>query len=142
MIQPRVSDFIESLQPIASEVSVEAARDLAAHFGGTRLYVPQNWRADLDINVIGETMAQQLCKLFGPERIEIPLMPFTPEALKRFTDELRVLGRSNGEIARLLGVSYRTVTRMSSGAAPLTRKRRRAFDDRQIDLEELIARSR
>ncbi|MCA0425646.1 MAG: hypothetical protein LCH61_20450 [Proteobacteria bacterium] len=142
MIQPRVSDFIESLQPVASEVGVETARELVKYFGGTRLFIPQHWTADLNINVIGETVAKQLCRLFGPERIAIPMTPFKLEAQKRFTDELRESGCSNSEIARALGVSYRTVTRMSSGTALLTRKRHRLLDDRQIDLEELLAKFR
>jgi hypothetical protein len=142
MIQPRVSDFIESLQPIASEVSVEAARDLATHFGGTRLYVPRTWRPELDVNAIGEVAAQKLCIMFGPERIDIPRMPFTAEALKKFVDEMRAQGQSNGAIARELGLSWRTVTRLSTTTSPLTGKRRRVLDDRQIDIEELISNSR
>ncbi len=142
MIRPRVSDFIESLQPIASEVSVEAARDLATHFGGTRLYVPRTWRPELDVNAIGEAAAQKLCNMFGPERIDIPRMPYTAEALKKFVDGMRAQGQSNGAIARALGLSWRSVTRLSTTTSLLTGKRRRVPDDRQITIFEMIERER
>ena len=140
-IEPKVSDFIDSLQPIAAEISVNAARNLTLHFGGTRLYVPRAWRSEADVNVIGEEDARKLCALFGPERIDIPRMPFTPQALKRLVDALRLDGRSNAEIARELGLSWRTVTRLSTVTPDysiLTKKRGRVSDSRQVDLEEWL----
>jgi hypothetical protein len=135
MITPRVKDFVDGLQGIADFIGADAARAISTHFGGTKLYVPRNWREDIDINVIGVEEAQKLCRHFGAERIDVPLMPFTAEALRRFVSALRAENRSNAEIARAIGVSWRTVTRMGQNAPPLTKGRVRVSDERQSDLE-------
>ena len=140
-ISAEVGDFVDSLQPIASEIGVETAVQMAQHFGGSRLYVPATWRETLDLNVVGVDEAQKLCSLFGPERIDIPKMPWTVPALKRFVERMRSAGLSNGEIARSLGVSWRTVTRLATGVV-LTNGRRRATDERQGDLVDWLSRTR
>lgn len=137
MIETRVSDLTEGIQPIAEQMGVEMTLKLVKHFGGSRLYIPQRWNASLDLNVLGEDVAQTLCSLFGPERIDLPLMPYTATALKRYADALRGAGQTNGEIARTLGISWRTVARLST-TAPLTTKRRRALDARQLDIEDFL----
>lgn len=140
MIVLAVEDFVADLQPIASEIGVQAARDLVSQFGGTRLYVPKHWRPELAFNaVIGESLGQQLCQLFGPERIEMPIVAFTKAGAVRIAQALHTEGRLHNEIARELGMSRRNVTRLLSGApAPLTRGRKRVRDERQVDLEELL----
>ncbi|QCI65648.1 hypothetical protein [Phreatobacter stygius] len=134
---PEVEDFTEALQPIAAEVGVDAARALVTHFGGTRLYVPKIWRDSLDLNVIGVDAAKDLCRLFGPEKIDIPKVAYSAASLQRLTLRLRGKGLSNAEIARAVGLSWRTVTRYTH-RAPLPAKRQRATDPRQIDIEDLI----
>lgn len=138
MIEPRVDDFLDSLQPIASEMSPAIVMDLVAHFAGRRLYVPKQWRADLDLNVLGEENARRLCELFGPERIDIARSPFTRRALQRFAKDLSGEGLRTGEIAHRLGVSYRTIERFATGPI-LTKSRRRRVDERQIDIVDWLS---
>lgn len=140
-LSPQVDDFIESLQPIASEIGVGTAIALTTHFGGSRLYVPLKWRETLDLNVLGVEEAQKLCQMFGPERIDIPKMPWTVAALRRFVAQMRSEGGSNGEIARQIGVSWRTVTRLAGAPSNLTNRRGRATDEQQGDLVDWLSRS-
>lgn len=141
MITPRVEDFIDSLQPIAAEISIQAAWNLCKLFGGTRLYVPKVWRQDAEVNAIGEADAIKLCALFGPERIDIPRMGFTTRAQVKFMDAMRRDGHSNAAIAREIGLSWRTVARLAHAPAHsllLTKKRGRVSDSRQVDLVEWL----
>lgn len=140
-IEPRVEDFLDSLQPIASEMSPDVVMDLVKHFAGRRLYVPGRWREDLDLNVLGIDRARRLCELFGPERIDIARSPFTRRAIQRFAQELAEKGLRSGEIAHTLGLSYRTIERIS-GATILTKARRRSVDERQIDLVDWLSTAR
>ncbi len=137
MIEPRVGDFLDSLQPIASEMSPAVVLDLVKHFAGRRLYVPGRWREDLDINILGDDCARRLCELFGPERIDIARCPYTRRALQRFAKELAEQGMRSGEIAHSLGVSYRTIERIATSTI-LTKARRRPVDERQIDLVDWL----
>jgi hypothetical protein len=141
MIEIKVCDFIDTLVPIASELGVELVLELVKHFGGCRLYIPQRWNRALDINVVGDDMAQRLCQLFGPERIDIPIMAYKPCALQRFAVLLREDGYDNNQIAVQLGMSYRTVMRYIHHA-PLTKDKKIAFDDKQMDIENYIARTK
>lgn len=138
MIEPRVDDFLDSLQPIAEQMDPAVVMDLVTHFAGRRLYVPKQWRADLDLNVLGEERARRLCELFGPDRIDIARSPFTRRALQRFAKDLAGRGMRAGEIAHSLGVSYRTIERIATGSI-LTKARRRPVDERQIDIVDWLS---
>jgi len=139
-IEPRVGDFLDSLQPIASELGPALVVDLVKHFAGSRLYVPARWRDDLKLNAVGEERARRLCEMFGPERIDIPRIPWTPAAIRRFARELADRKLTASEIAREIGISYRTIERALSGTPVLTGRRRRPTDERQIDLVDWLAR--
>lgn len=138
MIEPRIGDFLDELQPIAAEISVDAAWALSRHFRKTRVYIPKRWHEGLDLNVIGADAARALCELFGPERIDVPEIPFTPAALRRFVVDARKSGVPNGKIGLALGISHRTVTRLAAGARVLTSRRGRVNDSRQIDLVDWL----
>jgi hypothetical protein len=132
-MQPRVPDFVDSLQPLASELGVDAVVALVRHFGGTRLYVPQTLRDDSPLMVLGEATALALCRMFGPERLDIPRTPYRREALVRWVTELRAAGETNNGIARKLEVGYRFVQEALQGL-PQKPVRVRAVDARQISL--------
>ena len=137
-LDPQVEDLLDGLQPIAAELGVGATLAIVRHYGGARVYVPRRWTPDLDLNTaLGGAAAAALCARFGPERIDIPRNPFSTPALQRFVAELRRDGLPNNRIALVLGLSWRTVTRLT-GEAPAPRRARRAPDPRQIDIEELL----
>lgn len=138
MIEPTEDDFTEGLQPIAAVLGVETVRDIVRHFGGTRLYIPRNWREGLPLDVLGEERARRLCERFGPERIEIPLVPWTHSAILRFVTAMDRAGRTSGEIARELGVSYKRVQRSRTATGLTGPRRRRLVDDRQIDMVDWL----
>lgn len=139
MINPAVEDFVEGMVPIAAELGVEVARELVRQFGGTRLYVPRAWREQLPLNVVGEEIARQLCERFGPERIDFPLVPWTPDAIVRFVGEMQRTGSTNSDMARELGVSYKRIQRARSGQhLPASSRRLRIADQRQIDLVDWL----
>lgn len=139
MIEPRVEDFIDSLQPLAAELGVPATLEIVRRFGGARLYVPRRWREELELNAIGIEAARALCARFGPERIDIPRTPFTAQALVRTLQAMRADGATNGQIAVALGMSWRTVTRLAAGRADGPAGRRRRVDERQTDLVDYLA---
>jgi hypothetical protein len=139
VIEPVTDDFIDGLQPIASELGVAFVRELVRHFGGTRVYVPRAWREGLPLNVLGDEQVRKLCTMFGPERIDIPLVPWTGAAIVRFASQLEAAGHNVGEIAREIGVSHRRIQRWrKSGGVIAGPRRRRAHDERQIDLVDWL----
>lgn len=139
-LDPQVGDFLDGLQPIAAELGPAATLAIVRHYGGARLYVPRRWTEALELNeTLGVDVARALCAGFGPERIDIPRNPFTVAALRGYGERLRREGLSNGQIARALGLSWRTVTRLTGATTALPRARRRV-DERQIDIEEFTGR--
>lgn len=140
--QPEATDFCETLAPIAAEIGTGVALALSRQFGGMRLYIPQVWRADLDLNVLGTEPAQKLCRMFGPERVEIPIVPFTADAIGRFSASLAAQGLTSSEIARTLGVSWKRIQRARSRAGqPMPQEARaKAKDTRQIDILDWLNR--
>jgi hypothetical protein len=134
---PRVDDFVDSLQPLASELGVDAVIALVQHFGGTRLYIPQTPRDDSPLMVLGSEVAALLCKLFGPERLDIPKTAFRREALVAWVTALRRQGETNNAIARQLDVGYRFVQEAVAGlpVKPSNGSNRgRISDTRQMSL--------
>lgn len=140
-LDPQVGDFLDGLQPIAAELGAPATLEIVRFYGGARLYVPRRWTQSLDLNeALGNEAAATLCARFGPERIDIPIQPFTVKALARFVDRLREEeGLTNGQIARTLGVSWRTVTRLTGGERSHAPRLRRRADARQVDLVDWLS---
>jgi hypothetical protein len=88
---------------------------LLTHWGGLPVYVPM--RADPDhqiARIAGQKVAEVLSRLYGGERILMPLgAAFRRERLRRRIAELKAAGLNNCEIARRLGVHLRQVQRLS-----------------------------
>lgn len=132
-----IDDLAESLQPVAAELGVPAALALVQHFGGMRVAVPVHWREGHDLNAIGEEAAKRLCAAFARDRLEVPLSAWSPAGRQRLIREMEKSGSTRSQIARALGISWRTAT--DGGKALLTSRPRRGSDVRQTDLEEWIA---
>lgn len=76
-------------------------------FGGRRLYVPGAIAADHEIAaVVGESAATRLSSRYAPSTIRVPL------ARMIRARHYRANGRSNGQIATLLGVTETAVDKM------------------------------
>jgi hypothetical protein len=135
-----VDDIVDSLAGIAEQMGVETALRFAAQFGGTRLYVPSTWRSELPLNLLGEEAARELSRMFGPETIDVPKCPWRAEAVARIAAEMRRAGLTVNEIALALDLSWRTINKALSGRPLLTRGRSRRLDERQIDMDDWLAR--
>lgn len=111
------------LVDVATVAGVRAALELAAEFGGRRLYIPKRMHVDHPIaRAIGMEAAPKLAALWPAERVLIPLGPCADGARKRA--HIRKLldgGRSVTEIVRALRCHERTVYRVkrSGGGDPL-----------------------
>lgn len=111
-----VADLPPLLATIAEHAGTAAAYDIARLYGGTRVTVPvrargHNWLTA----IVGADAAHVLIdQLGGGRRIDIPLGPqghfqMTRRGLEQRFDELLAEGRSSTAIARILGVTDRTV---------------------------------
>jgi hypothetical protein len=140
LVELTVDDLADSLAGIAEQINVPVALGMAHHFGGTRLYVSSRWREELPVNVFGPTAAQDLCRMFGGESIDVPKCPWKPAAIMRIARELHARGLPVNDIARLLGLSWRTINKALSGQMPIAVQRKRRVDDRQIDIEHWLTR--
>lgn len=105
-------DFLESFQGIADIIGVDATLDLIDLFGGMRLYVPRKLKSDDALLALGSPVALELVRMFGPDRIDVPLLPFTPKALTRLATVRARAGWSSAMIARSLNMSWRSATRL------------------------------
>lgn len=131
----------KSLIDIAESLGMETASALVEHFGGGRVWIPQQWREDHPLNIIGEDRARQLCEHFGPSGLDVPKSLIAHEARFGVIRQLEKEGVSRLEIARRLGLTDRTIRRdlRRSGASRVTSRRATRFiDPRQIDLEDLL----
>ncbi len=113
------------LAEIASVDGEAAALAIASRAGGTRIYLParaddQHWL----VATVGRAAADKLCEHFAiggqrGQRIEIPLfVGGTYKQLRRAIhqrfEELEADGESSQRIARVTGVTQRTVHRKRS----------------------------
>ena len=123
------------LASIAEVAGVATALDVARRYCGTRVTVPvraegRNWLTQM----VGPTEAEALIDaLGGGRRIDIPLGPQghwagSRQRLEHRLDELLAEGKSSTAIARLLGVTERTI-----------RNRRRARRDRTTNQPDLFS---
>lgn len=99
-----------------------ALQDLAAEFGGTRLYIPRAIRSSAALSrTIGFEMFQQVVSTFGGERIYIP-KDWQFAVRKRDCRErvmiLRGRKYSVTRIARILGCSERHVYKVIAQSRP------------------------
>lgn len=79
----------------------------AQTFGGRRLYVPGTIPADHDIvRAVGEAAAKRLSARMAPAVIRVPL------ARELRARHYRGMGRSNGQIASLLGITETAVDKL------------------------------
>lgn len=132
-----IDDLAESLQSVAAELGVPAALSLVQHFGGMRVAIPVHWREDHDLNAIGEDSAKRLCAAFARDRLEVPLSAWSPAGRQRLIREMELRGSTRSQIARALGISWRTAT--DGGKALLTSRPRKVSDDRQTDLMDWLS---
>lgn len=141
MITPDPDDFAESLQALAHVLGVEAVRKLVQTYGARRIYVPGTWNEPLLLNhAIGQSAAQLMVKHFGKSFFDIPRSPFSNRGRLRLLNQMREQGHTNNEIAEVLGLTRRSVSRVSQrGSAVPARRRAPLTDARQIDLVDMLA---
>ena len=110
---------------------------LAATYGGRELYVPRPEAIDeghpLALH-LGLATARQVATVLGSNRIIIPLGPLSSvERRKQAMRQMRIEGKSNGQVAKVLGIHRRTVELR----AQVDRRLGLAFKDRNtLDLFE------
>lgn len=110
---PAWADWPYVLQQVAEACGAGVALRLAAAYGGRELYVPRPDRIDeghpLALH-LGLATARQVAAVLGANRIIIPLGPLSSvERRKQAMRQMRRAGKSNGETAKVLGVTRRAV---------------------------------
>jgi hypothetical protein len=109
---------------LAQMVDAETLQQLAAKFGGTRLYIPHTLGSQSDLReVIGLDAAQQIVATFAGERIYIPIdwqLVLRKRNWREQVIVLRAKKLSVSRIARTLGCSERYVYKVMAR----TRERR------------------
>jgi hypothetical protein len=98
---------------------------LAERFGGRRLHIPKAISDDHDIaQAIGLKAAQRLSQRYGQAVLRVPL------ARELRARHYRGIGKSNGEIATLLGMTETGVDKLFSrmDAPPQKGSRQLSFD--------------
>lgn len=113
MSAPSWSDWPELLRRVAECCGGGTALTLAATYGGREVYIPRPDAIDETHHLalaLGLGPARRMADELGGGRIIIPLGPAsTIERRKQLMRQMRREGRSNGEVAGLLGVHRRTV---------------------------------
>ncbi len=133
-----------SVEEVASICDMETALRLVEYFGGCRFWVPQKWREDHDLNVIGEANAKLLIARLGGDELSIPIRPFTSWGLHKLVNKLIKTGKSQREIAQALNITMRAVRCIKT--QPMLNNARLGQkivtkDPRQIDLEDYLKKS-
>lgn len=62
----------DSMQELAEVVGLEATLMLVRHFGGIRVYIPQDAAGHSLADVLGEDALAALVGVYGGDRIEVP----------------------------------------------------------------------
>ena len=105
---------------LAQKVGVETLQQLAAKFGGTRLYIPRRLTSRSDLcGTIGLDAARVVTALFGGERIYIPIDWKLSLRKHDWREQILVLRAKNlsvSRIARMLGCSERHVYKVIARA--------------------------
>ncbi len=110
---PAWAEWPYLLQQVAEACGAGVALRLAATYGGRELYIPQPDAIDeghpLALH-LGLATARQVARTLGSNRIIIPLGPLSSvERRKQAMRQMRRDGKSNGHVAKVLGVHRRTV---------------------------------
>ena len=110
---PSWAGWPDLLQRVAEDCGAGAALTLAASYGGRELYVPRPEAIDETHHMalhLGLATARRIAMVLGSNRIIIPLGPAsTVERRKMLMRKLLMEGKSNGQVAKALGVHRRTV---------------------------------
>ncbi len=111
-------DLPAILTEIAEVAGLDAAMKIAEAKGGTSAYFPYRAKAGhWLVELVGQEAADKLCAHFrtglvGGIEVDIPLGPRKFYATcRRRAEELRRQNLSEREIARRLGITYRTIKR-------------------------------
>lgn len=113
------------LRQVAERAGMEAALQLARARGGRRLYVPETPTPHF-IGAVGHGAAVALSELYPNEYVVVPLGPTGAcYNAARIADEAIARDLSTPEIARLSGLTERTIWRRKArrGRARETRQR-------------------
>lgn len=133
------SGMYKTLREVAEYCGMDAATELVRVFGGTRLWIPLRHTPEHPLNRIGEKHARRLIDVFGNSSLDVPRRLLTADGLATVIDQLTA-DHEQSEIARLVGCSQRTVSRLQSTPRPLGKGKhsRGKVDPRQIDIEDLL----
>lgn len=86
----------------------------AQELGGTRVYVPYTMRDENEIvRAVGRELAEKLSRALAPATIRVPL------ARRDRALHFRAAGKSNAQIARLLGITESGVVKLFGREAGL-----------------------
>ena len=105
------------LGEIASVAGEAAAVTIAAHVGGTRVYIPAQAGDDhWLVHAIGRAAADKVCALLAGGRYDVPLASggayrSMRRAIAKRVHEMDKAGKSSREIARAAGLTQRGVHR-------------------------------
>jgi len=98
-------------------------------FGGTRLYVPYNLKDDHEVvTALGRELADKLSRKMAPTTIRVPL------ARRERALHYRKAGKSNAQIARLLGITESGVDKLFAREQDLPDRPGRSRTSPQLDL--------
>ncbi|CAA0086969.1 Uncharacterised protein [Starkeya nomas] len=134
------SGMYKTLREVTEYCGMDAATELVRVFGGTRLWIPLRWTPEHALNRIGEKHARRLIDVFGNSSLDVPRRLLTTDGLATVIDQLTAEGYEQSVIARLVGCSQRTVSRLQCAPRPLGKGKhnRGKVDPRQIDIEDLL----
>lgn len=128
----------KTLREVADLCGMDCACELVRVFGGVRLWVPMHLSAGHILNRLGESHAIALVRAFGHSSLDVPRQLLTAAGRALVIDRLTRDGLSQGEIAILVGLSQRSVSRAQNGHLAARPPRLRRVDPRQIDLEDWL----
>jgi len=128
------------LRPIARELGISAALDVAKSIGGQKLLVPKEARPGVSlVERIGIEPARILAHLYGGEYLPFPRCVRLLAALR--CQAIQQDSRSANAIARHYGMTERRVREIKA-MVPVALKVDRRHDARQLDLVDLIVDAR
>lgn len=140
---PRIQLLPGTLRPVAERCGFDAVEKLIEVYGGTRLYVPAVAVSTAIARQCGEAVAEALRREFGGDYAVLPRAR-TLQALKR-REAIRNDTRPANEIAREHEITVGAVYRLrgdqpgpAARPAPKKAPRPRHYDERQIDIEDLL----